>query len=63
MEKPGIEPATPGVQDIGLSHTLQWLLKKTFCSLSGYKPSLGFAYDLCVHFMMGTPKGSPKVVL
>ena len=30
MEKPGIEPATPGLQDIGLSPTprrLHWLLE------------------------------------
>ena len=25
-EKPGIEPATPGLQDIGLSPTPRWLL-------------------------------------
>ena len=31
MEKPGIEPATPGLQDIGLSPT-------TFCGFPGYKP-------------------------
>ena len=24
-EKPGIEPATPGLQDIGLSPTTRWL--------------------------------------
>ena len=28
QEKPGIEPATPGLQDIGLSPTPQRLLKK-----------------------------------
>ena len=27
MEKPGIEPATPGLQDIGLSPTTQRLLE------------------------------------
>ena len=29
-EKPGIEPATPGLQDIGLSPTPRWLLYTIF---------------------------------
>ena len=31
MEKPGIEPATPGLQGIDLSPT-------PFCAIPGYKP-------------------------
>ena len=34
-EKPGIEPAIPGLQDIGLSPTPRQLL---FCGFPGYKP-------------------------
>ena len=52
-EKPGIEPATPGLQD-----------KKTFCGFPWVETSTaGRVYDLCVYYMTGTPKGSPKVVL
>ena len=54
-EKPGIEPATPGLQDIGLSPT-------PFCGFPGYKPvPLGW-FKINVGFITGTPKGSPKVV-
>ena len=63
MEKPGIEPATPGLQDIALIHYT-----------TGYSPlflwlSLGRnqyrreGYDLFVYYMTGAPEGSPKVVL
>ena len=37
MEKLGIEPATPGLQGIGLSPTPRRLLK-TVCGFPGYKP-------------------------
>ena len=52
MEKPGIEPATPGLQVI-----------KTFCGFPGYKPVLPGRFKICVGFITRTPKGSLKVVL
>ena len=55
-ERPGIEPATPGLQDIDLSPT-------PFCSFPGYKPVPPGWFKICVGFIRGTPKGSPKVAL
>ena len=52
MEKPGIEPAIPGLQG-----------KKTFCCFPGYKPVPPGWFKICVGFITGAPKGSPKVVL
>ena len=52
-EKPGIEPATPGLQDICLSPT-------PFCGFPGYKPVPPGWLKICVGFITGTPKGSPK---
>ena len=52
MEKPGIEPAIPGLQG-----------KKTFCGFPGYKPVPPGWFKICVGFITGAPKGSPKVVL
>ena len=51
-EKPGIEPATPGLQDIGLSPTPQRLLQKVQffclwpCSLAEPVPA-GWVYGIC----------------
>ena len=50
MEKPGIEPATPGLQG-------------TFFCFPGYKPVPPGWFKICVGFITRTPKGSPKVVL
>ena len=87
MEKPRIEPATPGLQDIGLSPTprriricfcrcvpllyqywpggfMLFVVLKTFCGFPWVETSTaGRVYDLCVYYMTGAPKGSPKVVL
>ena len=66
MEKPGIEPATPGLQGIALIHytTGASLKKKTFCGFPWVETSTaGRVYDLCVYYMTGAPEGSPKVVL
>ena len=54
MEKLGIELATPGLQD-----------KKSFCgfSMGSHQYWAGRVYDMCVYYMTGAPKGSPKVVL
>ena len=54
-EKLGIKPATPGLQDKGLSPT-------PFCgfSMGSNQYWAGRVYDLCVYFMMGTPKVSTK---
>ena len=39
MEKPGIEPATPGLQGIALIHYTTGLLTKIlFCGFPGYRP-------------------------
>ena len=54
-EKPGIEPATPGLQDICLSPT-------PFCGFPGYKPVPPGWFKIYVGFITGTPKGSSKVV-
>ena len=66
MEKPGFEPATPGLQDIGLSPTPRRLLTSLhfFCGFPWVETSTaGRVYDLCVYYMTGAPEGSPKVVL
>ena len=54
-EKPGIEPATPGLQDIGLSPT-------PFCGFSMGRNQYwaGRVYELCVYYMTGTPEGSTE---
>ena len=52
MEKPEIEPATTGSQG-----------KKPFGGFPGYKPVPPGWFKICVGFITGTPKGSPKVVL
>ena len=63
MEKPGIEPANPSLQDIGLSPTPRQT-GKTFCGFPWVETSTaGRVYDLCVYYMTGAPEGSPKVVL
>ena len=50
-EKPGIEPATPGLQD-----------KKTFCGFSMGRNQYwaGRVYALCFYYMTGTPEGSTE---
>ena len=60
MEKPGIEPATPGLQGIALIHYTQ--KKKTFCGFSMGRNQYwaGRVYDLCVYYMRGTPEGSTE---
>ena len=51
MEKPGIEPVTPGLQDIGLSPTPPQL-HKNFCSLSMGSDQYWArrVYDMCVYY-------------
>ena len=53
MEKPGIEPATPGLQGIALIHyttgaSLLWLFH-FFCGFPGYKPVLPSWFKICMH--------------
>ena len=63
MEKPGIEPATPGLQGIALIHytTGYKKKKKTFCGFPWVETSTaGRVYDLCVYYMTGAPEGSPR---
>ena len=63
MEKPGIEPATPGLQDIALIHYTTGY-SPLFCGFPWVETSTaGRVYDLCVYYMTGAPEGSPKVVL
>ena len=70
MEKPGIEPATPGSQGIAPIHYTTgaslWTVRKktTFCGFPWVVTSTaGRVYDLCAYYMTGAPEGSPKVVL
>ena len=63
MEKPGIESATPGLQGIALIPYTTAAEVETFCGFPGYKPVLPGWFKICVGFITGTPKGSPKVVL
>ena len=65
MEKPGIEPATPGLQGIALIHYTTGASKFSFCGFPWVETSTaGRVYDLCVfYYMTGAPEGSPKVVL
>ena len=62
MEKPGIEPATPGLQGIALIHYTTGASLKTFCgfSMGSNQYWAGRVYDLCVLYMMGTPEGSTE---
>ena len=59
-EKPGIEPATPGLQGIALIH---YTTAASFFGFPGYKPVLPGWFKICVGLLTGTPTGSPKVVL
>ena len=59
MEKPGIEPATPGLQGIALIHYTTGACGFPWVETS----TAGRVYDLCVYYMTGAPEGSPKVVL
>ena len=68
MEKPAIEPATPGLQGIALIHyttgAYMGQKKKTFCGFSmGSNQYWAGRVYVCVYYMTGAPKGSPKVVL
>ena len=62
MEKPGIEPATPGLQGIALIHyTTGGLLKlygsKTFCGFPGYKPvPPGWFKIVCLFYVGNTQR-------
>ena len=60
MEKPGIEPATPGLQGIALIHYTTGDF--TFCGFSMGRNQYwaGRVYDLCVYYMTGTPEGSTE---
>ena len=68
MEKPGIEPATPGLQGIALIHYttgasgFKIIKKKTFCGFSMGRNQYWArrVYDLCVYYMTGTPEGSTE---
>ena len=46
-------------------HRLIPYTKKTFCgfSMGSNQYWAGRVYDMCVYYMTGAPKGSPKVVL
>ena len=62
-EKPGIEPATPGLQDIGLSlHHGGFSKKKLFVAFPWVETSTGpGGFMICVFInMTGTPKGSTE---
>ena len=64
MENPAIEPATPGLQGIALIHFTTAASRTCdpfFCGFPGYKPVPPTWFKICVGFITGTPKGSPKV--
>ena len=49
MEKPGIEPATPGLQGIALiSYTTAAGEKKLFCGFPGFKQVLPGWFKICL---------------
>ena len=57
MEKLGIEPATPGLQDIGLSPTPRRLLTKIFWGFPGYKPvPPGWFKIVCWFYVVNTQR-------
>ena len=62
MEKPGIEPATPGLQGISLIHYTTGAFQNFLWLSWVYKPVPPGWFKICVDFITGTPKGSPKVV-
>ena len=59
MEKPGIEPVTPGLQGIAFIH---YTTGASFCGFSMGRNQYwaGRVYDLCVYFMTGTAEGSTE---
>ena len=63
MEKPGIEPATPGLQGIALIHyttgasVFKASKKKCGFSMGRNQYWAGRVYDLCVYYMTVTPEG------
>ena len=72
MEKPGIKPATPGLQGIALIHYTTGASLKLFVAFPWIVTSTGpggfmiyyryLLYDGSVYYMTGAPEGSPKVV-
>ena len=63
MEKPGIEPVTPGLQGIALIHYTTGA-SQSFCgfSMGSNQYWAGRVYDLCIYYMTGTPEGSIESV-
>ena len=61
FEKPGIEPATPGLQGIALIHYTT-AASKNFCgfSMGSNQYWAGRVYGLCVNFMTGALEGSTE---
>ena len=61
MEKPGIKPATPGLQGIELIHYTTGA-SLFFCGFSMGRNQYwaGRVYDWCVYYMTGTPEGSTE---
>ena len=64
MEKPGIKPATSGLQGIALIHYTTAAsficMAKFFCGFSGSKPVPTGWFKICVGFITGTPEGSTE---
>ena len=61
MEKPGIDPATPGLQGIALIHyTTGASFTITFCGFPGSKPVPPGWFKIRVAFITGTPEGSTE---
>ena len=62
MEKPGIEPATPGLQGIALIHYTTGASLKLFVAFPWVETSTGpGGFMICVFInMTGTPEGSTE---
>ena len=64
MEKPGIKPVTPGLQDIGLSPTPWWALKNFMWLFHGSSQYWARRiYGSFLYFVTGAPEDSPKMAL
>ena len=50
-EKPGIEPAIPGLQDIGLSPTHVFLSLKVVLMVANISPSTDIVYQFEIQFL------------
>ena len=60
MEKPGIQPATPGLQGIALIHYTKAASQRFLFMATVSNPVLLGWFKICVGFITGTPEGSTE---